>query len=44
MTAARLWLLPAILFTAQAAAADWPQWMGPARNGSSPETGLLTDW
>jgi outer membrane protein assembly factor BamB len=24
--------------------ADWPQWLGPARNGSSPETGLLTDW
>lgn len=25
-------------------AADWPNWMGPHRNGSSPETGLLTDW
>lgn len=25
-------------------AADWPNWMGPNRNGSSPETGLLTDW
>ncbi|MFN4259500.1 MAG: PQQ-binding-like beta-propeller repeat protein [Gemmataceae bacterium] len=24
--------------------ADWPQWLGPARNGSSPETGLLTQW
>src|ERR1043165_500791 len=24
--------------------ADWPHWMGPARNGSSPETGLLTNW
>jgi outer membrane protein assembly factor BamB len=23
---------------------DWPQWLGPDRNGSSPETGLLTDW
>ena len=23
-------------------AADWPQWMGPQRNGASPETGLLT--
>src|SRR5208283_58698 len=22
----------------------WPQWMGPNRNGSSPETGLLTRW
>jgi outer membrane protein assembly factor BamB len=27
-----------------AAAADWPQWLGPARNGTSPEKGLLTDW
>src|SRR5438132_14428125 len=25
-------------------AADWPQWLGPNRNGSSPETGLLTKW
>jgi outer membrane protein assembly factor BamB len=25
-------------------AADWPNWMGPLRNGSSPETGLLTTW
>jgi outer membrane protein assembly factor BamB len=25
-------------------AADWPQWLGPFRNGSSPETGLLTAW
>ncbi|MCS7161504.1 MAG: PQQ-binding-like beta-propeller repeat protein [Gemmatales bacterium] len=24
--------------------ADWPHWLGPARNGSSPETGLLTTW
>ena len=24
--------------------ADWPHWMGPARNGTSPETGLLTNW
>lgn len=27
-----------------AGAADWPQWRGPARNGSSPETGWNTDW
>jgi outer membrane protein assembly factor BamB len=26
------------------AAADWPNWLGPNRNGSSPETGLLTIW
>src|SRR5437773_8238350 len=25
-------------------AADWPQWMGPERNGVSPETGLLKEW
>lgn len=30
--------------TASLSAADWPNWMGPNRNGSSPETGLLTDW
>src|SRR6516164_9060730 len=27
-----------------AGAADWPHWLGPARNGSSPETGLLAKW
>ncbi len=27
-----------------AAASDWPGWLGPAHNGSSPETKLLTDW
>lgn len=26
------------------AAADWPQWRGPERNGRSPETGLLAAW
>ncbi|OAI38926.1 hypothetical protein AYO40_01430, partial [Planctomycetaceae bacterium SCGC AG-212-D15] len=26
------------------AAADWPQFLGPQRNGSSPETGLLAQW
>src|SRR5436190_23885841 len=26
------------------AASDWPQWRGPQRNGSSPETGLLKEW
>jgi outer membrane protein assembly factor BamB len=25
-------------------AVDWPQWMGPFRNGTSPESGLLTKW
>src|ERR1700674_5791608 len=32
----------AILFLAMAA--DWPQWLGPQRNGSSPEKDLLTTW
>jgi len=25
-------------------AADWPHWLGPNRNGTSPETGLLSSW
>ena len=31
-------------FTLAASAADWPQWRGPQRNGSSSETGLLKEW
>src|SRR3954465_9690075 len=31
-------------FAAIAAAADWPQWRGPARDGISKETGLLQEW
>jgi outer membrane protein assembly factor BamB len=27
-----------------AAAADWPQWLGPSRDGISTETGLLKTW
>ncbi len=27
-----------------AAAADWPQWRGPNRDGHSPETNLLDEW
>jgi outer membrane protein assembly factor BamB len=27
-----------------AAAADWPQWRGPLRDGRSPDTGLLRQW
>jgi outer membrane protein assembly factor BamB len=37
-----LWCL--VAFCGPANAADWPQWRGPQRNGSSPETGLLTKW
>jgi outer membrane protein assembly factor BamB len=25
-------------------AADWPQWLGPQRDGVAPETGLVTTW
>lgn len=27
-----------------ASSADWPQWRGPARDGRSAETGLLSEW
>lgn len=41
----RFWALAFVLgLTAAASAADWPNWLGPHRNGSSPETGLLTTW
>ncbi|OFW01469.1 MAG: hypothetical protein A3I61_15050 [Acidobacteria bacterium RIFCSPLOWO2_02_FULL_68_18] len=30
--------------TLHAQTADWPQWRGPARAGTSPETGLLREW
>jgi outer membrane protein assembly factor BamB len=32
------------VLAASAFAADWPQWLGPDRNGTSPERGLLTTW
>ncbi len=32
------------LFALSAPAADWPQFMGPARDGVSPETGLARTW
>src|SRR4029078_5097921 len=35
-------LLPLALLTA--AAADWPQWRGPQRNGLSAEKGFLKEW
>lgn len=31
-------------FTLTLAAADWPQWRGPNRDGISPENGLLKEW
>ena len=30
-----------VLISGVATAADWPQWLGPNRDGKSPETGLL---
>lgn len=36
------WLL--VGFVPLAAAADWPQFLGPTRDGHSPETGLNWDW
>ncbi|HIL11895.1 MAG TPA: hypothetical protein EYG11_24670, partial [Candidatus Latescibacteria bacterium] len=33
-----------LLFAATAQAADWPQWLGPERNGVSGETGLMQSW
>jgi outer membrane protein assembly factor BamB len=40
------WLPPVlgVAFLSVLAAADWPQWRGPERNGISKETGLLQDW
>jgi outer membrane protein assembly factor BamB len=32
------------LFTASTGAANWPQYLGPARNSTSPEKGLLRSW
>jgi len=37
-------LLTLVLATETPRAADWPQWRGPARDGKSPETGLLRTW
>jgi len=33
-----------VSFVVAAAAANWPQWRGPERNGISRETGLLKEW
>jgi len=37
-------LATALAWPATTMAADWPQFQGPDRNGTSPETGLLRDW
>jgi outer membrane protein assembly factor BamB len=36
--------LAILIIRSPAPAADWPQWLGPARTGASAETGLLTTW
>src|SRR5262245_35098418 len=36
--------LPLACLLVAAAGADWPQFLGPARDGRSPETGLLSSW
>ena len=33
-----------VITTFPLAAAEWPQWRGPQRNGKSAETGLLQEW
>lgn len=33
-----------LFISTTAPAADWPQWRGPNRDGTSPETGLLKEW
>ena len=33
-----------VVSLSSASAADWPQFLGPARNGISPETGLMKVW
>jgi outer membrane protein assembly factor BamB len=42
----RSWLLGVVLggLCLTAGAADWPQWRGPHRDGTSKETGLLNEW
>ena len=37
-------LLAAPALFAEGAAAEWPQYRGPSRDGTSPETGILASW
>jgi outer membrane protein assembly factor BamB len=39
-----LGLTAGLLAASLAGAADWPQWLGPKRDGHSPEKGLLKTW
>lgn len=38
------WILSLIFVVGVAPAADWPQFLGPDRNGISKETGLISSW
>ena len=40
----QLALFAALLVPGSLDAADWPQWLGPKRDGVSPEKGLLQTW
>jgi outer membrane protein assembly factor BamB len=40
----KLALFAALLVPGSLDAADWPQWLGPKRDGVSPEKGLLQTW
>ncbi|HVS35562.1 MAG TPA: PQQ-binding-like beta-propeller repeat protein [Gemmataceae bacterium] len=44
MTGSRILTALACVMAAAAAAADWPQFLGPTRNGVSTETGLKATW
>ena len=46
MTARKLGLggMVVAIFSGLVAAADWPQWCGPNRDGVSSEKGILADW
>jgi hypothetical protein len=37
-------LIAALALGLPATAEDWPNWRGPARNGTSAETGLISSW
>jgi outer membrane protein assembly factor BamB len=39
-----LTIVAAIATACSSVAADWPQYLGPSRNSTSPETGLLRSW
>lgn len=37
-------LLASLLISSALPAAEWPQWRGPFHDGTSPETGLVSEW